>query len=100
MGPIPRVLRDMPMTGTIRMMLTAFCLGMATPVMAGEPSPWLGSGDQTPFQLDPVTMVAVTTAGDPLQTGSLSFVPCLPESCANTGIPASNATATGSDPQK
>jgi hypothetical protein len=100
MGPIPEVLRDMSMTRTIRMMFTALSLTAAMPVMAAEPSPWLGSIDQTPFQLDPVTMVAVTTAGDPLQTGSLSHSPCLPKSCVTTPVPASNATATGSAPQK
>ena len=88
------------MIGTIRMMLAAFALSVAMPVLAAEPSPWLGSPGQTPFQLDPVTMVAVTTAGDPLQTGSVSPAPCVPKSCATTPKTVSDAAATGSTPQK
>ena len=88
------------MTGTIHMTLVAFSLCLASPAMAADPSPWLGSTDQMPFQLDPVTMVAVTTAGDPLETGSLSAKPCLPESCATAPKSATKAVATGSTPQK
>ncbi len=55
---------------------------LASPsVSAAELSPWLGSTDQSPFQLDPHTMVAVTFAADPLQTGSTTKLPCQAEGC-------------------
>jgi hypothetical protein len=57
-------------------------------VHAAELSPWLGSADQIPFQLDPVTMVAVTFAADPLQTGSTGKSTCGPPHCILTAKPA------------
>jgi hypothetical protein len=50
-------------------------------VIAAEPSPWFGSSEQVPFQLDASTKVAVTFAADPLQTGATSEAPCLPGGC-------------------
>jgi hypothetical protein len=82
-------MRNMIRSGTL-----AFALAAAAAAQAAELSPWLGSEDQIPFQLDPVTMVAVTFAADPLQTGSVSKAPCLPETCltgTNTATEASNA---------
>ncbi len=83
-------------TGTV---LTVLVLS-AAPVLAAELSPWLGSTDQTPFQLDPTTMVAVTFAADPLSTGSLSKLSCLSKGCANVINPARITTAAGGAPQK
>ncbi len=88
------------MTRTTRIMLMAFSLNMSTAVIAAEPSPWLGSADQSPFQLDPATMLAITGSGDALQTGSLSQVACLPTGCITSPDPASNDTASGKAPQK
>jgi hypothetical protein len=48
---------------------------------AAELSPWMGGEGQAPFQLDPNTMVAVTFAADPLQTGSTSKRDCNLETC-------------------
>jgi hypothetical protein len=48
---------------------------------AAELSPWMGNDGQVPFQLDPNTMVAVTFAADPLQTGSISKPKCNLETC-------------------
>jgi hypothetical protein len=100
MGSIPQVFRDMPMTRTIRMMLMAFTLSLTMPASAAEPTPWFGSIDQTPFHLDPVTMIAVTLAGDPLHTGSVTPVTCLPKSCATSPETATGSATTGSAPQK
>jgi hypothetical protein len=66
-------------TGAVLLISSAF---LALPVAAAELSPWMGSTDQSPFQLDPVTKVAVTFAADPLQTGSLSALPCKSVGCA------------------
>jgi hypothetical protein len=88
------------MTGSLRIALTAVALLMPLPAMAAELSPWLGSADQTPYQLDPHTMVAVTFASDPLQTGSLSKVVCDPLSCTATPTSANRAPAVGGAPQK
>jgi len=49
-------------------------LGLAGIAQAAELSPWLGSAEQAPFQLDTDTMIAVSTVNDPLQTGSLSSI--------------------------
>ncbi len=56
-------------------------LGVLTSSEAAELSPWMGGDHQTPFQLDPNTMVAVTFAADPLQTGSTSKRDCGLETC-------------------
>lgn len=88
------------MAGSIRMMGAALCLLSGSPAMAAELTPWLGSADQTPFQLDPNTMVAVTFAADPSQTGSLSAAPCPPKGCVHAmGAAKSTSVATGV-PQK
>ena len=55
------------MTGPIRGMFAVLGVLSGTTAMASELTPWFGSVDQTPFQLDPNTMVAVTFAADPLQ---------------------------------
>ncbi len=55
---------------------------------AAELSPWLGNDSQVPFQLDPNTMVAVTFAADPLQTGSLPAVKCNQKTCLMNAKPA------------
>jgi hypothetical protein len=65
----------------IRSTALAAALLLGQPASATELSPWMGSDDQSPFQLDPVTMVAVTFAADPLQTGSLTKAPCQPMGC-------------------
>ncbi len=88
------------MTGSIRIVLTAMALLIATPALASELSPWFGSTDQTAFQLDPNTMVAVTFAADPLQTGSLSKPGCVTQGCATAARPAINQSASGGVPQK
>lgn len=77
----------------IRTMLAVGILGFASTGFADQLSPWLGSADQTPFQLDPVTMVAVTFAADPLHTGTVKPAPCPQAGCeivpnaATTGRP-------------
>jgi hypothetical protein len=77
--------------------------GLALSCQAGhavELSPWMGSADQTPFQLDPITMVAVTYAGaDPMQTGSTGAVLCRPQGCAAVQKPAMASVAAGRAPQ-
>jgi hypothetical protein len=60
------------------------------PASAAELSPWMGSADQAAFQLDPNTMLAVTSTNDPLQTGSLSTV----ENCNPVGCNKPVQTAT------
>jgi hypothetical protein len=62
------------------LVLFAICFA---PTMAGaaELSPWLGNDGQAPFQLDPHTMVAVTFAADPLQTGSTTKPHCNLQTC-------------------
>jgi hypothetical protein len=67
---------------------------------AAELSPWMGSADQTAFQLDPVTMVAVTFAtADPLQTGSTGKRICGPHSCVAAPMPAMASDAVSRAPQ-
>ena len=56
-------------------------LSLSSASQAAELSPWMGGEGQAPFQLDPVTMVAVTFAADPLQTGSTSKRDCSRETC-------------------
>jgi hypothetical protein len=70
------------MFGLIRMSVLGLVVFLATAASAAEPSPWLGSDEQAPFQLDPITMVAVTFAADPLHTGSTTSAPCKPTGCA------------------
>lgn len=83
-------------TGTV---LTVLALS-ALPVMAAELSPWLGSPDQSPFQLDSITMIAVPLAADPMSTGSLTKPPCQSEGCVKLISPAKTKAAAGSAPQK
>ncbi len=66
----------------IRLSLLSAVLLLSPVVNAAELSPWLGSQEQAPFQLDPNTMVAVTFAADPLYTGSTAAAPCQPTGCA------------------
>lgn len=56
-------------------------ISLPTTGQSAELSPWLGNDGQAPFQLDPNTMVAVTFAADPLQTGSTSKRDCNLETC-------------------
>jgi hypothetical protein len=57
-------------------------LSFSSASQSAELSPWMGGEGQAPFQLDPNTMVAVTFAADPLQTGSTSKRDCSLETCA------------------
>lgn len=66
---------------------------------AAELAPWMGSADQTPFQLDPVTMVAVTFAADPLHTGSIPKAPCPRQGCENVPNAATSTATTGGAPK-
>jgi hypothetical protein len=78
--------------------VTAIVL-LVQPASATELSPWMGSDDQSPFQLDPVTMVAVTFAADPLQTGSLTKAPCQPTGCTLAPKPAIEIPTASGSPQ-
>jgi hypothetical protein len=73
---------------TITLAMLAGLTLTVPPTHAAELSPWLGSADQIPFQLDPVTMVAVTFAADPLQTGSTGKWTCGAPHCILTAKPA------------
>jgi hypothetical protein len=64
-----------------RVLMLLAAIAVPGSAQAAELSPWLGSADQLPFQLDPTTMVAVTFAGDPLQTGTTAKAPCPPATC-------------------
>jgi hypothetical protein len=88
------------MVNTLIRTLALACVLFA-PFAAGaaELSPWFGSEDQTPFQLDPVTMVAVTFAADPLQTGSTDKIICLPPGCIPVPGAATNAPVGAGVPQ-
>jgi hypothetical protein len=88
------------MKRSMEIALVAVILSTATPALASELSPWLGSADQIPFQLDPTTMVAVTFAADPLQTGSLSKPSCLAAHCKTTPDSVTHPNATGGASQK
>ena len=85
------------MVGLIRASLLS--LSFTLPTQAAELSPWMGSNEQTPFQLDPNTMVAVTFAADPLQTGSTSKLPCDPKTCATDMKAARSLKAARGTPQ-
>jgi hypothetical protein len=69
------------MLGLIRILALGFVLILTTSANAAELSPWMGSDDQAPFQLDPNTMVAVTFAADPLHTGSTTSALCESTGC-------------------
>jgi hypothetical protein len=89
-------LRNVTMASAIRALIIAASVCFSTTGSAAELSPWLGNEGQTPFQLDPNTMVAVTFAADPLHTGSLSTAPCPPSGCATSPNTARTGTvATG-----
>lgn len=88
------------MAESIRMMVAALCLLSGSPAMAAELTPWLGSADQSPFKVDPNTMVAVTFAADPSRTGSLSTAPCPTKGCVPTIGAAKSGPVAGSVPQK
>jgi hypothetical protein len=67
---------------------------------ATELSPWMGSADQVPFQLDPATMVAVTfAAADPLQTGTTAKLACATPHCITPPEPAKDESKAGRAPQ-
>jgi hypothetical protein len=83
----------------IRTLLLCTLVAMPTAASAAELSPWLGSDDQTPFQLDPNTMIAVTFAADPLHTGTLASATCLPDSCEIMSKAATRPTSTSSAPK-
>jgi hypothetical protein len=89
----------MPMAAKIRIILAGLVIAGTSPAMATQLSPWLGSADQTPFQLDPTTMVAVTFAADPLQTGSMSKAPCHTEGCVPAPKTASDGAVVDGAPQ-
>ena len=72
----------------------------STASQAVELSPWMGSEDQIPFQLDPTTMVAVTFAADPLQTGSIRKRACPKQGCVLATKPAKGPVAAEITPQK
>jgi hypothetical protein len=72
-----------------------FLAVLANPALADEKSPWFGSADQQPFQLEISETVTVSSAVDHLQTGSL----CQPEACAQPSAPAKSGTAAGGSPQ-
>lgn len=88
-----------PCALAIRIVLA--CTGFALPMAAAaaELSPWLGSDGQAPFQLDPVTKVAVTYAADPLYTGTLSKPACLAKGCEVGPNAATTMSTTGSAPK-
>jgi hypothetical protein len=83
----------------IRTVALACLLAAPFPAIAAELSPWFGSQDQTPFQLDPVTMVSVTFAADPLQTGSTDKIKCLPPGCIPVPGAATNEPVGAGVPQ-
>lgn len=74
---------SLPLVGLIMLGLPVFS-------QAAELSPWMGAAGQAPFQLDPNTMVAVTTATDSLQTASTSKRNCDLETC--TALPLTAKT--------
>jgi hypothetical protein len=66
---------------------------------AAELSPWFGSNDQTPFQLDPDSMAAVNPAADVLQTGSVDKAPCPTTGCIHLPEPAIQPKTAEGTPQ-
>jgi hypothetical protein len=78
----------------IRHSLLATVILLIPTANAAELSPWMGSDEQAPFQLDPNTMVAVTFAADPLHTGSISTAPCKPETESSGCIQPSKTAKT------
>jgi hypothetical protein len=79
----------------------SLCMGLlSAPATATELSPWLGSNDQTPFQLDANTMLAVTAETDALSTGSLATLACVSKGCVQLVKPATNGVVSGGAPQK
>jgi hypothetical protein len=76
------------MTKLLRPVFLLLLLGAPFTSHAAELSPWMGNEGQAPFQLDPTTMVAVTFAADPLQTGSTGKRQCTLESCATKPMTA------------
>ena len=79
----------------------ALCLALfSAPALATDVSPWLGSTDQQPFQLDTNTMMAVKSDADPMQTGSLSRPFCKSETCVEAPKPATKSAVSGGAPQK
>jgi hypothetical protein len=78
--------------------MSGLCL-LPVSAHAAELSPWLGSVDQTAFQLDPHTMVAVTFAADPLHTGSLKPQSCTVEGCTPTSDAAMNSSTATTAPK-
>jgi hypothetical protein len=80
-----------PMTKFLLPFSVLMMISASTLSHAAELSPWLGSDGQAPFQLDPNTMVAVTFAADPLQTGSTSKRNCNLETCTLPPLTAKTA---------
>ncbi len=79
----------------------ALCLALfLAPALANDVSPWFGSSNQQPFQLDTNTMMAVKSDADPMQTGSFSRPFCLSETCAEAPKPATKCAVSGGAPQK
>jgi hypothetical protein len=90
--------RELSMCALKTLALSASLVLHTAAVGAAELSPWMGSADQIPFQLDPVTMVAVTfAAADPLQTGSTGA--CPPRGCTVQPKPAMASEAAIRAPQ-
>jgi hypothetical protein len=83
----------------IRATLCASIVLYSPVAVAAEPSPWLGSDEQAPFQLDPNTMVAVTFAADPLHTGSTTKAPCDLAGCTLPPKTAITPPADSGSPQ-
>ena len=79
----------------------ALCLALfSAPALATDVSPWFGSTDQQPFQLDTNTMMAVKSDADRIQTGSLSRPDCLSKTCALAPKTAIKNVVSGGAPQK
>jgi hypothetical protein len=80
---------------------TALAAGLLSghPASATELSPWMGSDDQSSFQLDPETMIASTLTSDPLQTGSLTKADCQPMGCTLPPKAAIEITTVGGSPR-
>jgi hypothetical protein len=73
---------------------------LSAPALANDVSPWFGSTDQQPFQLDTNTMMAVKSDTDQMQTGSLSLPDCPSKTCAQAPKPATKGVVSGGAPQK
>jgi hypothetical protein len=85
---------------TLAIRAALFLALFSGPALATNISPWFGSTDQQPFQLDTNTMMAVKSDADPMQTGSLSQPDCLPKTCAEAPKPAIKGGVSGGAPQK